>query len=621
MPAFYAKLLLPLFGAALLVPLLGRVSRWLRDSLLCAAAVWALVVLALGAGSALPWHWHLLGFHLVWRSNALTLFFGAIILGLAVLTLWFAFPYMRDRERSNYFFFSFGFAIASSLGVLVAGDFLSLFFFWEMMTWSSFLNVIYYRYEAQAAGLKYFVMSLIGAYSMLLALLQINAALGSLEFSAVLQNWGTLGVGSQWAVWALLLVGFGVKAAMMPLHTWAPDAYEISPAPFTAFFSGALSKLGVYGLVILLFVLGGPQVWGSLGRLWQQPITHYTVAWIGAITAFVATLIAVVQEDAKRLLAYSSVGQIGYILLGLGIASTLGVAGALYQALNHAIFKGLLFLAVGAVFYRTGTHRMDELGGLIKRMPYTFVATLLGIISLAGIPPLSGFPAKWILYEALIEKHMVGLVLVAMIASTAAFLYAYRLINTIFLGPLPEHLENVSEVPWSMRLPMFVLMAFTLWFGVHPQSALRVISAAMTALPGVEPIRVADTGLVSAAGVVNPMLTANIIGALFLIVLLVLSLWPRSHKVGQWDIHTSGEPVSPESVSFKYATRFYQPFERAFALWLKPSADRLYTSLATNLENLFDLMRYVYTGDGQTYALYVVLFLAGLFLFARGIVF
>ena len=620
MPEYYAKLLIPLFGAALLTPLVGRVSRFLRDALLFAAAAWALALVSLAGTSVAPWHFHLLGFDLVWRANPLTQLFSVLVLGLGVLTLWFAFPYMRERERANYFFFSFGMSIAASIGVLVAGDFLSLFFFWEMMTWSSFLNVIYYRYEAQAAGLKYFVMSLIGAYSMLLALVLVNATLGTLQFGHVLNSWSSLATSTQWAIWALLLVGFGVKAAMMPLHTWAPDAYEISPAPFTAFFSGALSKLGVYGLTVLLFVLAGPELWARLGSLWQHPITHYTVAWIGAITAFVATLIAVVQEDAKRLLAYSSVGQIGYILLGFGIASTLGVAGAFYQALNHAIFKGLLFLTVGAVFYRTGTHRMDELGGLIKKMPYSFVAMLLGVISLAGIPPLSGFPAKWILYEALVEKHMVGLLVVAMIASTAAFLYAYRLINTIFLGQLPERFEKVEEVPWSMRIPMFVLVLFTLWFGVYPQSALRWISSAMAVLPGVQPIQVGDTSLWSPAGTVNLMLTANTIGAVFLTVLIVLALWPRSRKVGQLDIHTSGEPVPP-GVNLQYATRFYQPFERAFGPWLKASADRLYTNLAQNLENLFDLMRYVYTGDGQTYALYVILFLAGMFLFAKNLVF
>ncbi len=620
MAEFYAKLLLPLFGAALLAPLAGRVSRFLRDVLLFAAVAWGLVGLVSTGSGVASWQFSLLGFDLIWRVNPLVQFFGVIVLGLGALTLWFAFPYMRNRERANYFFFSFGMAIAASMGVLVAGDFLSLFFFWEIMTWSSFLNVIYYRYEAQAAGLKYFVMSLIGAYSMLLALVLVNAALGTLQFSGVFDGWEVLSPGTRWAVWALLLVGFGVKAAMMPLHTWAPDAYEISPAPFTAFFSGALSKLGVYGLAILLFVLAGPGLWAKLGSVWQHPITHYTVAWIGGITAFVATLIAVVQEDAKRLLAYSSVGQIGYILLGFGIASTLGVAGALYQALNHAIFKGLLFLTVGAVFYRTGTHRLDELGGLIKRMPYSFVAMLLGIISLAGIPPLSGFPAKWILYEALIEKHMVGLLIVAMIASTVAFLYAYRLINTIFLGPLPDHLEAVREVPWSMRIPMFVLVLFTLWFGIYPQAALNWIGSAMAVFPGIEPVRVGDTSLWSPAGTVNLVLTANIIGAVFLTVLIVLALWPRSRKVGQYDIHTAGEPVPP-GVNFQYATRFYQPFERAFGVSLKSSADRLYTAVAQNLENLFDLMRYVYTGDGQTYALYVILFLAGMFLFAKGIVF
>ena len=615
------EILLILFGAAILTPVLGKISRALRNVVLFAAIIWAGVLFLKLYGVSESFRWSMAGFSLVWRVNPLAWFFGSIPMTLGFLILPFSFTYMWNRDRQDYFYFAFMMTLGSMMGILFAADFLSMFFFWEIMTWSSFLNVIYYRYEAQKAGLKYFIMSLIGAYSMLLAIVFLYAQFGALDFQTIAMHLDELSVGSLLMVYILFLIGFGVKAAVIPLHTWAPDAYEISPAPFTALFSGALSKMGVYGFVVVLFLLSGLKMIQGMGHVFGTPTFDYVVAWFGAITAFIATLIAVVQEDAKKLLAYSSVGQVGYIILGLGVASTLSVAGAFYQALNHAIFKGMLFLVVGAVFYRTGTHDMRKLGGLIKKMPYSFVVMLFGIITLAGIPPLSGFPAKWILYEALVDKHMVFLLIVAMIASTGAFLYAYRLITSIFLGQLSEEFKDVKEVPWSMRLPMLILTLLTILFGVMPSLALRFISKAMEFVPGIAPLDVKSFWLTSSTGHVNPFAVSSTVGVVLLLGVAAFAIfWTKSKKATQTDIHTSGEPV-PEGASFRYATNFYQPFARAFWPLLRHSADRLYNSLAGNLENLFDYLRFVYTGNGQTYALYVILFLATLFIFAKHIVF
>ncbi len=614
-------ILIILFGAGVLAPLLGRISKSLRNGVLFAAVIWAGALFLKLYGATVSFSWTMAGFSLVWRTNPMAWFFGSIALGLGFLILPFSFSYMWNRERQDYFYFAFMMTLGSMMGILFAGDFLSLFFFWEIMTWSSFLNVIYYRYEAQKAGLKYFVMSLIGAYTMLLAIVFLFARFGALDFQTISAHLDELGTGSLLMVYILFLIGFGVKAAVIPLHTWAPDAYEVSPAPFTALFSGALSKMGVYGFVIVLFSLSGLKMIQGMGNVFGTPTFHYVVAWFGAITAFVATLIAVVQEDAKKLLAYSSVGQVGYIILGLGVASTLSVTGAFFQALNHAIFKGMLFLVVGGVFYRTGTHDMSKLGGLIKKMPYSFIVMLFGIITLAGIPPLSGFPAKWILYEAILDKHMVFLLVVAMIASTGAFLYAYRLIASIFLGPLPEELEDVEEVPWAMRLPMLFLTFLVVLFGVAPSLALKLITKAIAFVPGVVPLNLRTYWLTSPAGNVNPFAISSTVGTILILGVVALAIfWRRSAKASQYDIHTSGEPV-PEGTSFKYATDFYRPFARAFWPIIRHSVDRVYTSLAADLENIFEYLRFVYTGNGQTYALYVILFLATLFIFAKHIVF
>ena len=420
-----------LFGTALLAYTIGKIHFVLKAGISITgliAAAWLFLGLY---GTQVSVTYSVLGFDIIWRMNPLSWLFGMVIFGLAILAAIFSASYMKGKERVDFYCFAMCMTVASMFGIVVSGDLLSFFFFWEMMTWSSFLMVIYYRFEAQAAGLRYFVMSMIGAYAMLAALLIVYAQLGSFSFDALATGWSGFSITLQIWLFVLFVIGFAVKAAMMPLHTWAPDAYTVSPAPFSALFSGALSKMGIYGLALLFFVFGAGKLASSVVTIQGVSLPGYILAWFGAITALIGTFKAIVQDDAKKLLAYSSIGQLGYIILGFSLSSSMGVTAGLYQAVNHAIFKGMLFLAVGAVFYRTGTRKLSEMGGLITRMPYTFLVVLLGIITVAGMPPLSGFTGKWLIYEALIEKHLIFLAVVAFGASTAAFLYLYRLIFSV----------------------------------------------------------------------------------------------------------------------------------------------------------------------------------------------
>ena len=410
-----------LFGTAVVAYIVGKLNYILKMGISIAGLLWAGWLFLGLQGVHSSFSFTLLGFDIIWRMNPLSWLFGIIIFGLAVLTAIFSGSYMKGKERVDFYCFSMCMTVASMFGIVVSGDLLSFFFFWEIMTWSSFLMVIYYRFEAQAAGLRYFVMSMIGAYAMLTALLIVYAQLGTFSFDALAAGWNGFSIALQIGLFVLFVIGFAVKAAMMPLHTWAPDAYTISPAPFTALFSGALSKMGIYGLALLFFVFGAGKLASSVVTIQGISLPGYILAWFGAITALIATFKAIVQDDAKKLLAYSSIGQLGYIVLGFSLSSSMGVTAGLYQAVNHSIFKGMLFLAIGAVFYRTGTRKLSEMGGLITRMPYTFFVVLLGIITVAGMPPLSGFTGKWLIYEALIEKHLVFLAVVAFGASTAAF--------------------------------------------------------------------------------------------------------------------------------------------------------------------------------------------------------
>ncbi len=613
-------ILLLLFGSALLAYFVGKINFVLKVGIALAGLLVSSYFFLTLYGLSEKFIFHLAGFELTWQINSLSWFFGMLIFGLGILVAIYSTVYMRGKERVDFYCFALCTTIASMFGIVVSGDLLSFFFFWEIMTWSSFLLVIYYRYEAQTAGIKYFVMSAIGAYSMLIAILMIYARLGSFSFQALSAGWQGFSLGTQIAIIILFVMAFGVKAAMMPLHTWAPEAYAISPSSFTSLFSGVLSKMGIYGFVLLFYVFSAGKLSASFVDIHGTSLPGYILAWFGALSALIATLIAIVQDDAKKLLAYSSVGQLGYIILGLGLGSSIGVSGALFHAVNHTIFKGMLFLAVGAVFYRTGTRKFSELGGLISRMPYTFFVVLLGIITIAGIPPLSGFGSKWLIYEAIIQKKMVFLAVVTFAASTASFMYCYRLIFGIFLGQRDEKYDDVKEVPWAMRGPMLLLSLFTIYLGFYPYHLLNLIAEVEKTVLGIHPFAYGQSVLFSRFGSVDTMTVMNVVAVVFVIVFVLFSLlYKRSRKVGLKDIHTSGE-IPGEEINLHYAIDFYQPFSRGVGAVLKRSADRLYMNFASNMEGLFDMMRYIYTGNGQTYVMYVIVFLAFVLAFSSWLI-
>jgi NADH-quinone oxidoreductase subunit M len=604
-----------LFGGAVLSYVLGKVHYVVKNVISFAVLAAAGYLFVIQYGAAETFSFSVAGFNLIWKLTPLSWFFGLMIFGLGILVQIYSSSFMKGKDRVGYFCFSLLITIASMVGIVVSADLLSFFFFWEIMTWSSFLMVIYYRFEAQKAGIKYFVMSAIGAYAMLLALFMIQAEVGSLSFTAIAAEWSGFGTGFQLGLIVLFVLAFGLKAALMPLHTWAPDAYGISPSPFTSLFSGVLSKMGIFGIIILFYVISAGSFTTQFITYNGTPLPGYILAWLGVLTALIATIIAVVQDDAKKLLAYSSIGQLGYIVMAISLGDSLGMTSGLFLAVNHTIFKGMLFLAIGAVFYRTGTKKMSDMGGLITRMPYTFFVVLLGIITLAGVPPLSGYVGKWMLYEALIQKKMVFLAVATFAASTIAFLYCYRLIFTIFLGQRPAHLDNVKEVPWAMRAPMLLLSLLTIYLGFYPYHLLDLIAAAEKSIPGINPFVFKDSVLFSQIGGVDTVTVMTIIGAAFVVIFVIFNtVYKRSRLVGLKDIHTAGEVPGPE-INLHFAVNFYQPFSRGVQGVLKRSADRFYQSIADGLENLFDMMRYIYTGNGQTYAMYVIIFLVFLFVF------
>ncbi len=551
--------------------------------------------LSLAALAASGWMLHQTG---SLAPTSITGFFMLIVLFGAFTVILAGIGTPPDRRRYHGLFL----LLVASLVLLVdARSPLGFFAGWELMTWTSYLLVA----QGERGGRPAFRYML------------FSGAAGFLVFGGLLVATGAgaesigdftrlAGPAALWTA-SLLGAGFAVKVASAGAHVWAPDAYTESPDLFSAFLSGVLSKMPLFGIVLFgtRFIAGADPllIGGTYGP-------GYALGWLGAITAISMTLFAALQEDAKRLLAYSSVGQIGYAVVGFALMTPLGWSAALYHSVNHMLIKLLLFLAVAAVIHRTGTRRMHEMGGLIKKMPAQYIAVLIGIIALSGVPPLSGFAGKWLIYNALLEKEWYFIAGVLMFASVVAFLYLFRLINAIFLGQLkPQHRE-VREAPVVFVAAQALLVFAIMGLSMFPEALLKVTTAMTVPFFGAQGVQfAADGSVLGSLGYFNAFGVMLMVMGLFAIFFAwVLFLGPKTTKVGQLDIVMAAEePPPPEEINYSYD--FYRPYKRAFAPVLRVSVERGWSRFAVALSSVAEHGRRFYTGDAQTYLLYAVVFL------------
>ncbi len=564
-------LYMPLLGAALLF-----VLDWLPVKLK------GLISIALLAGYAV---------YLLPTLHGIHFYFALLFLGGGAVML---IGSLYRTKRSVGFYPLALLMLGAMTNLVLAHTLLQFFFSWELMTVASYLLILRGK-KAEGPALSYVIFSLGGAYFILTGFAFAHAGLPDIW------NLKVLASSVAYAPWiySFIAIGFLVKIAAIGLHIWAPGAYSESEDDATPMISGILSKAGIFGFIVLFVNMGTPYL-GSISL-------NSILGWIGVLTAFFATLFAVFQEDAKKLLAYSSVGQVGYILLGLAVMSHLGWAAALWHTLNHLLFKGLLFLAIAGVIYRTGTRNMYEMGGLIKRMPFSFVSVLVGIIALAGVPPLMGFGSKWLLYEALIEKGWYLQTGVAFFASTIAFLYCYRLIHSIFLGmPKPNQLK-IKEAPVWLLIPQYILIFGLLIFSFQPKLLLKPLSSIINPVFSTTLVW-QNTTVYSSLGYWNGTITLIIIGVIFVLLFLYLLLInPKTQKVKPMNIVFAAErPERPETTHYAY--KFFTPYQRAMSPILKPLVRRFWNAVSEWTHTSASVLRQIYTGNGQTYALFILLF-------------
>jgi formate hydrogenlyase subunit 3/multisubunit Na+/H+ antiporter MnhD subunit len=599
-------LLIIAFGGGPLVYILGKFSARIRDFL---AVIISLVLVAIiaclyGKSVEKTFYFGFLGLGLVLRLNMLSWFFAIAISSLGALCTIFSLSYMKGRERTDFYYLMTLVVNAAMLGIVLAGDLVSFYIFWEVMSWSTFLLISYNRGPALAAGMKYIIMSVIGSVCFLVGMLSLYVSLNTLNISQISPAISSASPGYILFILIIFGIAFGIKNAVMPLHTWLPDSYAEAPSPFTAVLSGMLTRMGVYGFLLLMYVIVGLRN-VITPRLLSY---HYILAWIGAVTIVIPTFIAMLQNDAKKLLAWHGIGQGGYMILGIAFGTSLGLAGGILHTLNHAIYIVLLFMSVGAVQYRTrGERDLNSLGGLIKKMPIAFIGGLLGIAGLMGVPLTNGFVSKWLIYKTLILQRSPFLAFAALIGTWGTILSVYKFLHNMFLGQLPEKYENVRPAPFNMQLPMIILSAAILLFGILPGIPLKVINAIGTSF-GFESLNVTLWGITSESGTLN---TINIFSALLVAIIfvwIVFRLGAKSVSVRQEDSYAAGAHIPKEK--YHYTAEFYNPLYRMIKPFLRDVTDEFYYWIAASVQRLCDLVRRIYVGDVGYYVTYIILFLA-----------
>lgn len=511
------------------------------------------------------------------RLFAVLLLMGGLVVASAAL--------YRSDARPGYFPLM-AVMLLSITALLRSSTSLEFFFSWELITLSSYFLIAQGR-NAHPRALPFLLFSLISAFSLLAGFALATAANGTTALAAFGSASGPVAE----AAFVFLALGFLIKAGAIGAHVWLPGAYTEADDDLSAMLSSVVSKVAIFGLFIVTYLAIRSETGLELAHV---------MGWIGMLTTVAGAVMALQQNDMKRLLAYSSMSQLGYIITAIALMSHLGWVTALYLVANHLMVKGILFLAVAGIVLRTGTRMLEANGGLARKMPLTFAAVVIALISMSGLPPLAGFGGKWLLLSAMVEKGWYGLAAAGVLATFIGFLYMFRLAHSIFLGPSKLAQENVREAPPQLLLPQFVLVLAILALSFLPKLFMEPVSSA------IDPYFASTLvwqgmSLETIYGYWNPVpvLVASTAAAALLFTLSwLIYRRARSHD-------------TPLGVA-----RFYRFYQGALTPVILPVADAFWNGSSRLAINAAGSMRRLYTGNGQTYLLYVLYYVIAIYVAA-----
>ncbi len=576
------------------------------------------------------------------QIDPLSALFLIPIFGLSAVAAVYGAEYLsiyRHEKNLGVPWFFYNLLVIGMALVVVARNAVLFLVAWEVMSLASFFLVTF-EYERQTvcrAGCVYLIAMHIGTAFLIAFFILLGCQAGSLDFDKAPL------LSSFWAgvLFLLAVVGFGTKAGFIPLHVWLPYAHPAAPSHVSAVMSGVMIKTGIYGLVRALTILGTPPAWWC-----------WLLIAIGAASGILGVLFALAQHDLKRLLAYHSVENIGIITMGLGVGllgvnmnsptlSILGFGGGLFHVINHAVFKGLLFLGAGSVLRSTGTGHIDLLGGLIKRMPWTACTFLIGSIAISGLPPLNGFVSEFLIYFGVFKAGLTGgpeavisaLIVIgslALIGGLALACFA-KAFGIVFLGePRSAHAEQAQECGWGMKSSLLILAAFCILLGVLSPLVVRSAASVVSEITALPPDQV-RTELAGISSILMQVVAASLIliGTVALSITLRKRLL-RGRSVRQavtWDCGYA----EPDSRMQYTATSFAQPLTDLFGFFLRTHKDvsppkgvfpgesaldtetadicekYVYQPAFKRISSAFSRLRWLQHGRLQVYVLYIAL--------------
>ena len=601
------------------------------------------------------------------RLDSLSAFFVFTISLVGLAASIYAIGYLRHFE---------GRASTAALGALFNAYLLCMtfvvladngFFFllaWELMSLLSYFLVTteHEKAEVRYAGLFYLIMTHIGTAFIVVAFLIFFQSAGSFSFEAFRHPKQPLSEGMRTLIFLMALIGFGMKAGIVPLHVWLPYAHPVAPSHVSAVMSGVMIKTAIYGLIrVYLDFFGGqfPWWWG------------FTLLFLGTISALLGVMYALMEHDLKRLLAFHSVENIGIILMGIGAGmifqsyglkelAALGLLAGLYHTINHAIFKALLFLGAGSLLYATDTRNMEQYGGLLRRMPWTGGFFLVGAVSISALPPTNGFVSEWLVFQSLFLSFQIPTVfLKLMLPITAAILaltgvlalacFAKAFGIAFLAQPRSTHARHAEEVPVPMRIGMGILATLCVVLGIAPMVVVPLLDRVVASLAGIaieDKVLAMDGWALAPVNVEFSSLSTPVL-ALLLVALAMLG-WGLAVALGgrlrarHYKTWGCGINLSPR---MEYtATGFVQPIKRVFSTIYQPTvkletefldesryfAKRrhfefhiepifekyLYGPLVEFFATLADRLKIIQAGSLHLYLTYIFVVLIALLLFA-----
>ena len=479
------QVVIPLIAAPLCL-LAGRASlAWIIAFLASACATATAVILAYQTLHHGPISYHMGGWAPPWgieyAVDSANAFILLLVSGIATVVLLYC-PSSVSKEiragREHLFYCMFILCLTGLLGIAITGDAFNVFVFLEISSLSSYaLIAMGSQRKALTASFQYLIMGTIGATFFLIGVGLLYMITGTLNMADLqtripqIQDSRPL-----LAAFAFITVGLALKAALFPLHLWLPNTYTYAPSGVSAFMAATATKVSLYVLLRFTFTIFGAEF--AFGEL---PL-HWVLLVPAVIAMFAGSFSAIFQRDIKRMLAYSSVAHIGYITLAIALASQAGVQAAMLHMFNHGLMKAALFCALGCIFYRIGSTRIEAMAGLGRQMPWTFAAIVAGGLSLLGAPLTAGFISKWFLVQAALEQSLWWLVVLIVASSLLAVVYVWRLVEALYFKEPAAGRENVREAPLSVLLPTLLLAAANIYFGLDTRLTVELTGNAAVLL-------------------------------------------------------------------------------------------------------------------------------------------